>query len=37
MEIAPDLPLVLVDAKLFHHCLINLIENANMAIPIAPS
>ena len=28
IEIAPDLPLVLVDPQLFHHCLINLIENA---------
>jgi len=28
MDIAPDLPLVLVDPQLFHHCLINLIENA---------
>lgn len=27
-EIAPDLPFVLVDPQLFHHCLINLIENA---------
>jgi two-component system sensor histidine kinase KdpD len=28
MDIAPDLPFVLVDPQLFHHCLINLIENA---------
>jgi two-component system sensor histidine kinase KdpD len=28
IEIAPDLPFVLVDPQLFHHCLINLIENA---------
>ncbi|MFD2781921.1 sensor histidine kinase [Novosphingobium pokkalii] len=28
MDIAPDLPLVMVDPRLFHHCLINLIENA---------
>jgi two-component system sensor histidine kinase KdpD len=28
MDIAPDLPLVTVDPRLFHHCLINLIENA---------
>ena len=28
IEIAPDLPLVRLDARLFHHCLINLIENA---------
>lgn len=38
-EIAPDLPLVLVDPQLFHHCLINLIENAakygSAAAPIA--
>lgn len=26
--IPPDLPFVLVDPQLFHHCLINLIENA---------
>lgn len=26
--ISPDLPFVLVDPQLFHHCLINLIENA---------
>jgi two-component system sensor histidine kinase KdpD len=28
IEIAPDLPFVLVDPQLFHHCLINLVENA---------
>ncbi|NML93868.1 DUF4118 domain-containing protein [Novosphingobium olei] len=28
IDIAPDLPLALVDPRLFHHCLINLIENA---------
>ncbi|WP_374410947.1 DUF4118 domain-containing protein [Novosphingobium colocasiae] len=28
IAIPPDLPLVLVDPQLFHHCLINLIENA---------
>jgi two-component system sensor histidine kinase KdpD len=28
IEIAADLPFVLVDPQLFHHCLINLIENA---------
>ncbi|MDP3551757.1 MAG: DUF4118 domain-containing protein [Novosphingobium sp.] len=28
VEIAPDLPLVMVDPQLFHHCLINLIDNA---------
>ncbi len=29
VEIAADLPFVLVDPQLFHHCLINLIENAS--------
>ncbi|MGN6279886.1 MAG: DUF4118 domain-containing protein [Sphingomonas sp.] len=28
IRIAPDLPFVIVDPQLFHHCLINLIENA---------
>lgn len=28
IAIAPDLPLVRLDARLLHHCLINLIENA---------
>lgn len=28
LEVAPDLPLVNVDPQLFHHCLLNLIENA---------
>lgn len=28
MSIPPDLPLVRVDARLLHHCLINLIDNA---------
>lgn len=28
IEIPPDLPFVMVDPQLFHHCLINLIENA---------
>lgn len=28
IDIAADLPLVMVDPRLFHHCLINLIENA---------
>jgi two-component system sensor histidine kinase KdpD len=28
LDIAPDLPFVLADPQLFHHCLINLIENA---------
>jgi len=28
IRIPPDLPFVIVDPQLFHHCLINLIENA---------
>lgn len=28
LDIAPDCPFVMVDPQLFHHCLINLIENA---------
>ena len=28
LRVAPDLPLVRVDARLFHHCLINLLDNA---------
>jgi len=28
IAIAPDLPFVLVDPQLFHHCLINLLDNA---------
>ncbi|MDB5725541.1 MAG: histidine kinase [Novosphingobium sp.] len=28
LDVPPDLPLVLVDPQLFHHCLINLLENA---------
>lgn len=28
LEVPPELPLVRVDAQLFHHCLINLLENA---------
>ena len=28
LDVSPDLPLVRVDARLFHHCLINLIDNA---------
>lgn len=28
LDVSPDLPFVLVDPQLFHHCLINLIENA---------
>ncbi|AZI37169.1 two-component histidine kinase KdpD [Caenibius tardaugens NBRC 16725] len=28
LQVPPDLPFVMVDPQLFHHCLINLIENA---------
>jgi two-component system sensor histidine kinase KdpD len=28
LQVSPELPLVSVDPQLFHHCLINLIENA---------
>ncbi len=28
MDVSPELPFVLVDPQLFHHCLINLLENA---------
>jgi two-component system sensor histidine kinase KdpD len=28
LEVAPDLPLVKVDPQLFHHCLLNLLDNA---------
>ncbi|HEX8555168.1 MAG TPA: sensor histidine kinase KdpD [Sphingomonas sp.] len=28
LEVSPDLPLVRVDAQLFHHCLLNLLDNA---------
>jgi two-component system sensor histidine kinase KdpD len=28
LEVSPELPLVTVDPQLFHHCLINLLENA---------
>jgi len=28
LDVSPDLPLVRVDSQLFHHCLINLLENA---------
>jgi two-component system sensor histidine kinase KdpD len=28
LDIAPDMPLVRVDPRLFHHCLINLLDNA---------
>jgi two-component system sensor histidine kinase KdpD len=28
LDLAPDLPFVMVDPQLFHHCLINLVENA---------
>jgi two-component system sensor histidine kinase KdpD len=37
MDIPPDLPFVSVDPQLFHHCLINLIENAaKYGDPAAP-
>jgi two-component system sensor histidine kinase KdpD len=28
LEVSPDLPLVSVDQQLFHHCLLNLLDNA---------
>jgi two-component system sensor histidine kinase KdpD len=28
LDIPPDMPLIRVDARLFHHCLINLLDNA---------
>jgi two-component system sensor histidine kinase KdpD len=28
LEVAPDLPLVRIDPQLFHHCLLNLFDNA---------
>ncbi|MEA3389733.1 DUF4118 domain-containing protein [Sphingobium naphthae] len=28
LEVMPDLPLVTVDPRLFHHCLLNLLDNA---------
>lgn len=28
LDVSPDLPLVRLDAQLFHHCLINLLDNA---------
>ncbi|MGI4879885.1 MAG: DUF4118 domain-containing protein [Janthinobacterium lividum] len=28
LDVPPDLPLVSIDAQLFHHCLINLLDNA---------
>jgi two-component system sensor histidine kinase KdpD len=28
LEVSPDLPLVTVDPQLFHHCLLNLLDNA---------
>ena len=28
LDVSPDLPLVRVDPQLFHHCLINLLDNA---------
>ena len=41
LDIAPDLPFVMVDPQLFHHCLLNLLENAakygNALAPIAVS
>lgn len=39
ISVAPDLPFVMADPQLFHHCLINLIDNAakygDAAAPIA--
>ena len=39
LDVAPDLPLVRLDPQLFHHCLINLLDNAgkyaNPGTPIA--
>ena len=35
MDVAPDLPFVLVDPQLFHHCLINLFDNAAKYSPPA--
>jgi two-component system sensor histidine kinase KdpD len=41
LEVSPELPLVTVDPQLFHHCLINLLENAgkygNPGTPITVS
>jgi two-component system sensor histidine kinase KdpD len=34
LEVSPDLPFILVDPQLFHHCLINLLENAAKYSPI---
>ncbi|HVJ03715.1 MAG TPA: ATP-binding protein, partial [Sphingomonas sp.] len=38
LDVSPELPLVTVDPQLFHHCLINLLENAgkygNPATPV---
>ena len=37
LGVAPDLPLVRVDPHLFHHCLINLLDNAGRyADPLTP-
>jgi two-component system sensor histidine kinase KdpD len=37
LEVAPDLPLVSVDPQLFHHCLLNLLDNAGRyATPGSP-
>lgn len=33
LEIAPDLPLARIDPHLFHHCLINLLDNAAKFAP----
>ncbi|MBW8783934.1 MAG: sensor histidine kinase KdpD [Novosphingobium sp.] len=34
IDISPELPLVMVDPQLFHHCLINLLENAGKYTPV---
>ncbi len=37
LDVAPDLPLVRIDAQLFHHCLLNLLDNAGRyAAPNTP-
>ena len=37
LDVSPDLPLVRVDPQLFHHCLLNLLDNAGRyAAPGAP-
>lgn len=33
LDVSPDLPFVMVDPQLFHHCLINLIDNAAKYAP----